>query len=247
MKISVVIPVYNNARYIENCIKSVLSQDVDVEIILINDNSTDDLTDILKKLSKENLLSKENFVFFNNNRNCGPAASRNKGIEYATGDYIAFLDADDWWEKDKLKKQIKLINEKKALFVYTSRKNLFEDGTEKILTVKEKINYEELLKGNQITCSSVVLRSDIAKKYLMIKDEIHEDYYMWLRILKDNNIAYGINEPLVNYRVQESSKSGNKLRSAIMTFKTLRLMNEPFFKCCKYFIQYAKAGIKKYK
>ena len=79
----------------------------------------------------------------------------------------------------------------------------------------------------------------------MSNPEIHEDYYLWLRILKDYGHADGVNEPLLKYRVHEDSKSGNKIKSAVMTLKTLRQVGVPFFKTCSCVISYMTAGIKK--
>lgn len=247
MKISVIIPIYNGAQYIKQCIDSILLQEVDIEIILIDDNSSDNLDEIIQNYKKENILNDDNFIYEKNTTNIGPAEARNKGIIRASGDYIAFLDADDWWEAGKLKKQIQLIKNKDSVLIYTSRKNIFDsNGREKILNVPESITYKELLKGNQIACSSVLLRRNIAKKYLMTHSEVHEDYLMWLRILKDYDRADGINEPLLNYRIHDNSKSNNKIKSALMTFKTWRLMKIPFFICCYYLLSYMTAGVKKY-
>lgn len=249
MKISIVIPVYNGARYLCQCIDSVLEQDesIEKEIILIDDNSTDKLSTVINYLKKENKLNDKNFIYIKNEENKGPAESRNIGVERATGDYIAFLDVDDWWDKDKLKKQIEVIEKNNSVLVYTSRTNFFEeDGRTKDLIVPERITYEELLRGNQIACSSVLIKKDVAKKYKMTNPEIHEDYYLWLRILKDYDHADGINEPLLKYRVHSGSKSRNKIKSAIMTFQTIRKVGVPFIKACFCFMSYMTAGIKKY-
>ena len=249
MKISIVIPVYNGSKYIKQCIESVLEQDenIEKEIILVDDNSDDELPFIIMSMQQKEILNNKNFIYIRNKTNKGPAESRNIGVSYASGDYVAFLDADDWWDKDKLKKQVEVINKNNSILVYTSRTNVFEaDGRTKDLSVPERITYEELLKGNQIACSSVLIRKDIAKKYPMSNPEIHEDYYLWLRILKDYGHADGVNEPLLKYRVHEDSKSGNKIKSAVMTFKTLRKVGVPFFKTCFCFMSYMTAGIKKY-
>ena len=247
MKISVVIPIYNNAKYLKQCIKSIIEQNENTEIILIDDCSSDNVEEIIIELKKEKLIDNNNFICIKNEKNIGPAESRNKGIMQASGEYIAFLDADDWWEPLKLSKQLELIKKHDGVLYYTSRKNIFEsDGRTKDLEVKESLTYKELLKGNQIACSSVLVRKDIAKKYLMTKSEVHEDYYMWLRILKDYKTAYGINEPLLNYRIHSNSKSNNKIKSAIMTFKTIKLMEKSFIKTCFYFASYVKAGLKNY-
>ena len=123
MKISIIIPIYNGSKYIKQCIESVLEQDenIEKEIILVDDNSDDDLPFIIMSMQQKEILNNKNFIYVRNKTNKGPAESRNIGVSYASGDYVAFLDADDWWDKDKLKKQVEVINKNNSILVYTSR------------------------------------------------------------------------------------------------------------------------------
>lgn len=215
--VSVIIPAYNAEKYIKQAIDSVLIQDVPVEIIVINDCSIDNTEKIIYEY-----IHLDFFKYIKNDSNIGVAESRNKGIRISQGKYIAFLDADDWWEKDKLLYQVDILEKDKYRFCYTGRviwKDISDDK-KNMISVEQIIDFKKLIKHNCVSCSSVMLPASIAKKYLMICDDAHEDFLMWLRILKDGGQAYGINLPLLNYRIVHGSKSNNKLISTRMTYKT---------------------------
>ena len=128
---------------------------------------------------------REDFRYIKNKQNMGAAGSRNKGVKLAQGIYIAFLDADDWWEKGKLKEQLHCLEETGYVLCSTGRELMRADGnsTGRTIPVKEKITYRELLKHNSINCSSVMLRTDVAREFPMEHDDSHEDYITWLKVL----------------------------------------------------------------
>lgn len=212
--ISVIIPIYNCKQYISRCLNSIKTQGVDMEIIIINDASTDGLKEYLNKIKQE-----VKFEYIELTENSGPAIARNKGIKNASGDYIAFLDADDWWEETKIKQQIQLISNG-ADFTFTGRKNIYESTKEKIVKVPTEVDLETVLKSNPITCSSVILNKQLALEYPMTNKNLCEDYLTWIRIIKDGIIAKGVQKPLVNYQVRKNSLSSNKFAHAIRRYKT---------------------------
>lgn len=240
--VSVVIPAYNCVNTILQAIDSAFAQDVPVEIIVVDDCSTDNLYELLNERSFGNL------IYFRNTENMGVACTRNKGVSLAKGKYIAFLDADDLWRSDKLKKQIDLIENTNTVMCVTARELLNDDGssTGKIIPVKEIITYNDLLKHNPINCSSVLIKTDVAKEFPMHNDDCHEDYIMWLEVLGKYKNACGINEPLLKYRLSAKGKSGSKLKSAKMTFMVYRHMGFGWFKSIRCFLNYAFNGVKKY-
>lgn len=241
--VSVVMPAYNCERYIEKAIQSVLAQAVSLELVIIDDNSNDGTADIIRSF-----LQDERVIYVHNSENLGVAKSRNKGMELARGKYIAFLDADDYWTEDKLLKQVQLMEEHQAVLSSTGRELMDQDGklSGKIIGIPETISYKELLKGNVLNTSGVMVLSQVAKRYPMEQEKLHEDYIMWLSILKDYDMAYGINEPLLKYRVMKGSKSGNKLKSAAMTFGVYRYMGLNLIQSFYYFCFYAVGGLRKY-
>lgn len=219
--ISVIIPTFNKCKYMEQTIKSVLDQKVPLEIIIIDDCSIDSLDEVINKY-----LNLPNITYIKNNINLGVAKSRNIGVNIAKGKYIAYLDADDWWQPTKLEKQLKIMEANQYALCYTGRELVKSDGskTNKIIPVKKIIDYNGLLRHNCISCSSVLLPANIAKDIPMSNDEFHEDFINWLRILKKYGQAYGINEPLLVYRESENGKSRNHLKSARMTYGVYRVI-----------------------
>lgn len=240
--VSVIMPAYNGEQFIGEAIRSVLLQRVPLELIVINDKSTDGTEEVIHSFEQD-----ERLIYISNENNLGVAKSRNKGMEMAKGKYIAFLDADDYWTEDKLEKQLALMEEKKAVLSSTGRQLMDEEGSMgKIIQIPEEITYNSLLKSNVLNTSGVMVRADVARKYPMTQDHLHEDYIMWLSILRDYGKAYGLNEPMLKYRVMKGTKSANKVKSAKMTFGVYRYMGLNLFLSCWYFCCYAVNGILKY-
>lgn len=241
--VSVIIPAYNCSQYISQAIDSALSQQVSMEIIVINDRSTDDLDQVMEKYSNDPTV-----IYLANEQNIGAANTRNKGVALAKGKYVAFLDGDDYWAKGKLKKQLDMLEKSDDVLCCTARELMTPEGesTGRVIPVKAKITYSELLKHNSINCSSVVIRTDVAREFPMHHEDSHEDYIMWLEVLQKYKTACGINEPLLKYRLSKTGKSGSKWRSAKMTFMVYRYMGFSMIKslCC--FCSYMLHGVWKY-
>lgn len=241
--VSVIVPAYNCSDYIGLALDSALAQDVPLEILVINDCSTDNLDEIMREYCLYPQIR-----YIKNERNLGVSATRNRGIAMASGEYIAFLDADDYWEKDKLKKQLAFIKEKNTVICSTARELMNTDGTLTgcIIPVKSEYDFSDILMGNPINCSSVLLKTEVAREFPMQHDDSHEDYLMWLKILKKYGKCCAVNEPLLKYRVSNTGKSGSKYNSAKMVFKTYRYMGFGLIRSCWYFIGYTLNGFKKY-
>ena len=244
--VSVVIPAYNAEKTVAETIKSVLSQTYkDYEIIVVDDCSKDSTWEILQGLKEENHRIK----IFQNPENKGVAYSRNFGVSKAKNCWIAFLDSDDVWKEDKLQKQMDLIFETTSDVCYTGYDFMAEDGTKLKggLKVPESVRFHELLKQNIMSCSGIVLKKELIEQVKMEKDHIHEDFLAWLRILQRGAKAVGINEPLHTLRVAvKTSKSGNKFKSAIMTYNTYKELGISLPKRIYYFFHYVNRNLKKY-
>lgn len=242
--VSVIIPAYNCEAYLAQSIDSALLQDVPLEILVINDCSKDRTEQVVRDYLENSAVR-----YFVNEKNLGAAGSRNRGVKLARGKYVAFLDADDWWEPGKLKKQLELIERENMVLCCTARELVGVDGRSlgKIIPVRERITYRMLLRHNCINCSSVLLRRDVAAEFPMEHEDSHEDYITWLKILKKYQYACAVNEPLLKYRLSQSGKSGSKLKSAGMTFKVYRYMGFGTIRSGVYFCSYAIHGIWKYR
>ncbi len=241
--VSVIMPAYNSTAYIGGALDSVLIQDVPLEILVINDRSKDDLDTFMKKYEQYPQIR-----YLKNKRNLGVAKTRNRGVALARGKYVAFLDADDMWAPGKLKRQLKLIEETGTVLCSTARELMNPDGTLTgyIIPVKTRFNFQDLRLQNQVNCSSVLIRTEVAREFPMHHDDSHEDYLMWLEVLEKYGDGCAINEPLLKYRISNTGKSGTKWNSAKMTYLTYRYMGFGFFRSALYFISYAFHGVRKY-
>lgn len=241
--VSVIIPAYNCAGTIGDTLESVLRQRVSMEILVINDCSPDQLDETMAAYRDNPCI-----VYLKNGQNLGASGSRNKAVAMAKGKYVAFVDSDDQWAADKLEKQVDALEATGAVLCCTARELLTPEGkpTGRIIPVKPVISYRELLKHNSINCSSVLIPAEIAREFPMEHEDSHEDYITWLKVLRKYGNAVGINEPLLKYRLTTTGKSGNKLKSAAMTYKVYRYMGFNHLKSLWCFASYAANGVAKY-
>lgn len=244
--ISVIMPAYQAADYIGEAIQSVQGQTCKEtwELIIIDDCSTDHTAFIVREYAKADARIR----YLRQRKNRGVAAARNLGIRIAQGQYLAFLDADDWWDAEKLKLQMQCIHQTGTVLCCTARELMQADGTPtgRIIQVPETITYQMLLHTNVIPCGSVILRSDVAKKFRFVCDQYHEDYILWLRILKKYKTASGIQTPALKSRQSAGGKSRNKWKSARMQYGSYRYLGYSPLQSLYYMIFYTINGFRKY-
>lgn len=212
--VSIVVPVYNAAAYLEETVAMVRRQTfADWELIAVDDHSTDESAALLKRLAAEEerivVMAQEEGVK-------GAANARNLGTQHASGRYLAFLDADDVWREDKLERELAFMKEKNAAFVFCSYE--FGDeaaaGTGKIVHVPERLSYKKALSRTVIFTSTVLFDlTKIEKELLYMPDVKSEDTATWWRILRAGHTAVGLDENLVTYRRPKKSLSSNKAAS----------------------------------
>ncbi len=222
MRVSVVMPAYNAARTIEETIRSVFGQTyTDWELLVIEDGSTDATPQIVSRLAAEDTRLR----VLRNETNRGAAGSRNRGVEEARGEWVAFLDSDDLWRSDKLEKQLALADGRPdAVLTYTASAFMDEAGNRYayVLEAEPRFAYKELLHRNLLTCSSVMVKRELMLRHPFPDGVLHEDYAVWLQILRETPCAYGVNEPLLVYRLSKGSKSGARVRSGQMIYRSYR-------------------------
>lgn len=211
--ISVIIPVYNSVAFIKDTLDSIADQTVkmDIEVIVVDDGSADGTRETVTEYSKRAEFSVR---LLDNTNKKSAAGARNTGIDAATGDYIAFIDADDKWLPDKLEKQIALMQREKAAFSFTAYEFADEEcrGIGKIAHVPEKIGYREAVKNTIIFTSTVILDMKIlSKEDIYFPYIASEDSANWWKILKKIGNASGLDEPLTLYRRSGKTLSSNKL------------------------------------
>lgn len=185
VKFSVVIPAYNSAWCIRRCLDSVLNQTYkDWEVLVIDNYSEDGTFDIINGYKDSRIRG---FQIHNNGI---IAASRNKGIKEAQGEWICFLDSDDWWTEDKLESCIPYLQGNDLIYHDLSilKNNLIiYRKIEKVLSQKENLIDEMLLRENPIANSSVVIRKQIIDEAGPLTEDVRfitvEDIDYWLRVL----------------------------------------------------------------
>ncbi len=243
---SVIIPVYNAEKYLEQCLLSAQAQTFsDIEIIAVDDCSKDSSSDIIRRIAaldpRVRLISQPS--------NGGAATARNTGAAAARGEYIAFLDSDDLWQTDKLEKQFALLRTlPEDALICTAASCIDENGTslDRCFQVPDHITYRDLLRGNDIVCSSLLLPRRLLLEHPMKKGPFHEDYVCWLDILKSGSFVYGLNEPLTLYRFTPGSLSRNKMHSAHLTWNAYKEACVPLVQRIFGFAGYAVHGIRRY-
>ena len=174
----------------------------------MNDCSPDGSADIIKGYSDPRIK------LFNQATNKGAYAARNRGLEEAEGRYIAFLDADDLWEPEKLERELAFMKKKKAGFVFTSYEFADQNGVGNgsVVKVPEVLPYRKALHNTIIFTSTVLIDRKIVSDDLIRMPRMKsEDTATWWTILKAGHTAYGLNENLVKYRRVSGTLSANKL------------------------------------
>ena len=210
--VSIITPSWNCAAFIAETIRSIQSQTyTDWELILVEDCSKDASREVLQKLVKELEDSRIHVIY--KEKNEGAASARNTGLMAATGEYLAFLDADDIWKKTKLEKELAFLEEKKAAFVFTSYEFGDEQGigTGKFVHVPEKLSYKQALSRTVIFTSTTLFDLKKLDKSRLIMPEVpSEDSATWWQILRAGYTAYGYPEVTTIYRRPPKSLSSNK-------------------------------------
>ncbi len=209
MKISIVTPTFNSSKFIAETLKSILSQSYkDFEVLVVDDCSTDNTVEIVKSFNDKRIR------IFVNDVNKGAAFSRNVALKNAKGEYIAFVDGDDLWEKDKLKKQISFMEENHISFSCTNYEEIDENGVLNgyCITAPKRIKHKDFLRIDYVGCLTVMYKKEVFPD-LQIPFDIYKrnDYALWLK-LSERVDCYLLNETLAYYRKNNGISSGSKIK-----------------------------------
>lgn len=231
--ISIITPVHNKEKYLGECIKSILSQTyTNFELIIVDDYSTDD------SLKVVNSFSDERIKIIKNSENRGAAYSRNVALKEAKGDYIAFIDGDDIWDKEKLESQHSFMVDNGYAFSYTNYQRI-EMGAKKksfLITGPKKVNHRMFIKSDYVGCLTVMYKRDVYPN-LQIPNDIYKrnDYALWLKLSQKVD-CYLLDKCLSFYRVNDSGISNiskNKLvKYHVIMFKKTLGYNWVHAYCC---------------
>lgn len=245
--VSVIMPAYNAERFLEEAVRSVMNQTFqDWELLILDDCATDGTYALAERLAAED----DRITLYKNERNMGVARTRNRGFDLCRGQYVALLDSDDVWHPQKLEKQLERMQETGADLAYTSYSIVDTQGNKvkADFLVPAEVTYEDQLRVNAIGCSTVMLKAELLKNYRFATDFYHEDYVLWIQLLRDGHKAAGCQEVLTDWRYVENSRSFNKAKAARNRWHIYReYLKLPLWKSIRAFGGYAVSSLKKYK
>jgi len=211
-KVEIILPNYNSAPYLDETINSILNQTFENwNLTIVDANSNNETQKILKKyIHYPNI----NIIFLKKNKRAG--FCRNFAIRNSKSDYIAFIDSDDLWEKDKLSKQLDFMIKNKYNFTYTNYQPFNLDKKENKLSeiVSEKFfTFGKFIRDTSISTSTMIIKRSIIGSIKFSNTKICEDYFFKCQILKKINYAYCLQENLAKYRIRKGSLQSNKIRN----------------------------------
>ncbi len=246
-KVSIVTPAYNASEFIEETIKSVQAQTFnDWEMIIVDDCSQDNTLQIALDLSEKDPRIK----VLHNTFNSGVSVSRNKALDIAVGEYIAFLDSDDLWLPQKLEKQVEFMDTGQYVLTYTNYQRFNTKTGErdkKVIRAPSTMTAKRIYGNTSIGCLTVMVNRKRSGSFHMPLINHTEDNITWQEILARGYTAYRLNEVLSLYREGNSSLTSGKKKAAIQQWQTYRNYYKfSVVKSAFYFVKYALHAVKKH-
>ena len=242
--ISIILPAFNASGFIRDAIQSIINQTYrDWELIIVDDCSTDNTADVVLSFAERD--SRIQLIKSDVHSGGYPSIPRNKGIERAKGRYIAFLDADDIWEPDKLDSQIALFDGKTPI-VFSNYQVISKNG-ENITTIQVplRVTYDMLLKLNYIACSSAVVDTKCTGAFAF--PVIHyEDYALWLSLLRSGGCAINTGKIGFSYRKRHDSVSAKKAKAVSRWWAIYRREGLSVAKAATYIFLHSIRSLKKW-
>ena len=219
-KIDIILPNYNSSQFIIETTKSIFRQTYkNWRLIIVDDCSNKKTRDILKKISNKRKVR----VFFLD-KNRGAGFCRNYAMEKSNSPYLAFIDSDDVWEKDKLKKQIDFMKKNNFSFSYTDYKT-FGDKEKKVNN-PSKLNYHDFIKCTSIATSTMMIKRNKIGKIKFTNTKICEDYFFKCKMLKKVKFAHCLKQYLTRYRIRKNSLQSSNLRNIYWIWKINKNFNK---------------------
>ncbi len=216
--ISVIVPVYNAAGSLHRSLRSVLRQTLpDFELIAVDDCSTDGSAGILRDYRALD----DRVRVLSTAKNGGPGAARNVGLGHARGRYVALLDSDDFWMRNKLERQVRSFDDGDVIVSCTSTVVLNSDGSILgLIKARPKVHLKDMMLANRVPLSSAMVRKGLNGAERMPELRSRQDYAYWIALLKNNrgHIA-GIPDALVGYVKTPGSVSSNAWQNVADTFR----------------------------
>ena len=243
--VSVIMPVHNAESFLDESIGSILHQTYSYwELLIVDDCSTDKSPSIIADYAEQDSRIR---CFKTQAPSGSPCLPRNMGIEAAKGRFIAFLDSDDCWLPHKLEEQLPLFEKSDVGIVYSDYEKMTERGerSQRVVKAPACADYRQLLLGNVIGCLTAVYdTAKVGKVYF--ENHSHEDYILWLSILKKGYIAQNSGTVSACYRVREHSVSSNKLKALLWQWDIyVHVEKMSFLRAGYCFLHYAYKAFRK--
>jgi glycosyltransferase involved in cell wall biosynthesis len=203
MMVDVIMPVYNPGPYLDEAIRSCLNQSYgDLSLVVVDDCSSQDVFSVVKKY--------DSIKYIRNEKNMGPAYSRNIGIESSSGDLVSCLDADDVWDREKLAYSVSEFDKNKAIGMTCGNYRIMANGRlqRPFYRSKININHEKLMLNNYVASGSVTVKRAVLSEVGLFNEKywIAEDYDLWIRVSEIYPIKY-IHKILYYYRILPNGSS----------------------------------------
>mgnify|MGYP006089965979 CR=1 FL=1 len=209
VKVEIILPNYNSEAYLQETIESVVNQTFkNWRLTIVDGNSNIETQKILNKYISYKYI---NIIKLNKNKKAG--FCRNYAIRNSKSDYIAFVDSDDIWGKEKLFKQINFMEQNNYQFTYTNYQPFKSSKDFPVIKAEKYFNYEKFTKNTSIATSSMIIKKSTIGNIKFSNTSICEDYFFKCQILKKTKYAYCLPENLMRYRVRENSLQSNKIRN----------------------------------
>jgi teichuronic acid biosynthesis glycosyltransferase TuaG len=245
VKVTIVLPNYNSAAYVSSTIDSIINQTFpNWELIIVDANSNNETKEVLKKYNHHSGI---NIIWLKKNRKAG--FCRNIAIRNSKSDYIAFIDSDDIWKKEKLFKQLNFMIKNNYYFTYTNYQPFKLENKDNYNEIKppKYFNFEKFIRNTSIATSTMIIKKSIIGVLKFNNTKICEDYFFKCQILKKENYAYCLQENLMKYRIRHDSLQSNKMRNLYWIWYINRKYNRfNFFKNLISIINISINSLKKY-
>ena len=243
-EVSIITPCFNSSKFLKETIQSVMAQTfTDWEWLITDDCSSDDSVEIIQKINDPRI------VLTLSEKNGGAGHARNLSLGKAKGQYITFLDADDFWESNFLDEMVSFMKKEKAELAYSNYARCDENLNPTIADFQadKEVNFDNLLKTCRLSLLSSMYDSERVGKEYFPAGSKREDHVMWLNLLKKIPVGKPLNKTMAKYRMHASSisrKKTNIMKDQYLVYKDY--MHFSTFKSWYYTANWALNGFMKY-
>ena len=212
ISVDIILPNYNSSKHIEETLNSIVNQSFkNWKLLIVDDNSNDETKNVIKRYD---LNKKIKTIWLKKNKGAG--FCRNLAMRNTKSEYIAFIDSDDIWEKEKLSKQLDFMVKNKYHFTYTNYLSFRSEGKQdnlREIKPAKNFNFKEFTRNTSIATSTMIIKKTSIGNIKFSNTRICEDYFFKCQILKKVHYAYCLSENLMKYRIRKGSLQSNKIRN----------------------------------